>query len=144
MGIQFTAVDAGNPRETPFGTFPGRVELGERFEFFGWAYGNARPMFALLGLAVDPGDLAGEATIPELRRAVIWARATLETRAPTLARPRETRFGAPVERDGVVEMRPVRMVAMELDVDGIRRRLEDFAAFVEAAAAAGATGVTWG
>jgi hypothetical protein len=143
MGVSFSAVDATRPRETPFGTFPGRVDLGERFEFFSWANENARVMFDLLG--IDAGEeLVGEATIAELRRAVMRARATVDRRAPELSRPGSVEYGAPVERDGVVEMRPVRIVRGPILEERIRERLEDLAAFVEAAARAGATGVTWG
>lgn len=144
MSVSFSALDSTRPRETPFGTFPSRVKVpGWTFGGPNWNVGNARALLGLLGL--DSEDLCGEATLPELRRALLGARARFDRRAPAFVREERVEYGAPREdEDGVVEMRPLRLFEGGLDLAGIRRRLEELAEFVEAAAALGADLIAWG
>jgi len=142
MSVSFRAVDRNRPRSTPFGEFPGDVDLGERFEFLSFSFAPGRAILELLGLAND--ELLGEATLPEFRRALIRARATFERRAPAYVEPTRVETGRPVERDGVVEMRPVRVVWGGIDLEGLERRLALLEDFTAAAIAAGATDINWG
>jgi len=120
---------------------------------------NARALLALLGWAAAPSriplgeirvgeptgefDLWGERTLPDARRAVMVARATFDRRVSALVR--EDDCGAPrVREDGAVEMRPVRVQSFGLDAEGLRDRLESFAALVEEGGTLGAVKVTWG
>lgn len=122
--------------------------------------GNARALLALLGWAAAPSqiplgeirvgeptgefDLMGERALPDARRAVMVARATFDRRAGALVRESETLYGAPrVREDGAVDMRP-RVMVGGLDAEGLRDRLESFAALVEEGATLGAVQVTWG
>jgi hypothetical protein len=143
MSVTFTATDSTRPRTTPFGTFSARVEVPD-WPFGGphWNAGNARALLGLLGLANE--ELCGEATLPELRRALLAARARFDRRAPEFVREERVEYGAPREVDGVVELRPLRLLEGGLDLAGIRTRLEELAEFVEAAAALGADAVSWG
>jgi len=144
VSVSFSATDSTRPRETPFGPRPARVEVpGWEFGGPNWNAGNGRAVLGLLGLAND--ELAGEATLPEIRRAILAARARFDRRAPDFVREEVVEYGAPREdEDGVVEMRPLRFFAGGLDLVGIRRRLEELAAFVEAAAELGADAISWG
>ncbi len=107
-----------------------------------WSNGNARAMFALLCLG---DELYGEAALPDVRRAILRARATFDRRAPALVRPEEVGYGAPRENeDGAIELRPVRMWSAGLDVVGIRSRLDAFERCVDTLAGRGATHINWG
>jgi len=115
MGIQFSA-RIGDERARLMG-----------FEWFGWNYGNAAAMFALL--ARPPMEYErGEMSIPEARRAIIWAVNTLDARGASLTRPTESHG---------------RVVVAGLSVAGIANRLQDFREFVEAAEKAGAEAIRW-
>jgi len=120
---------------------PEKIELGISLN---WANSNARAVLNVLGLpGYDEDTLAGEATIVVCRRAVIRANATESLDAYT--RPGAVEYAPPREHeDGVVELKPVRMVSFGLCEEGIRERVDAFAAFVEAAAGAGALGISWG
>lgn len=99
---------------------------------------NARALFGVLGL---PFAEAGVVTIAEARRAVMRARARTELGA--FERPAIVVTGAPIERDGVVELRPVRARIGGLDAEMILDRVERLAELVEQGAADGATVLCW-
>lgn len=103
-----------------------------------WANDNAWRLLRALGLAAET---TGEATMPEARRAVMRARA--RTDLSGFARAEERTYGQPCEREGVVELRPVRSFGPALGEEDVRARIEQFARFVEAAEAAGATLIRW-
>jgi hypothetical protein len=143
VSVSFAALDSRRPRATPLGSFPSAVDVpGWPFGGPNWNVGNARALLGLLGL--DSEDLVGEAGLPELRRALLAARARFDRRAPAFVRPERVEFGAPRDLDGVVELRPLRLLEGGLDLDGIRRRLRELADFVEAAADLGADAISWG
>lgn len=106
--------------------------------FVNWNEGNARSLFGALGIPFEP---IGEVTLPEARRAVIRARA--RTSLDAFTRPEERVYGRPVERDGVVELRQLRVFGMGLSVEGIGERLERFEAFLREATERGATKISW-
>ena len=119
--------------------------------FVNWCNGNAGILFDLLGLGrgssspAFEGDLHGEAPLADVRRAIVRARATLDRRGPALARPEVTLYGAPrVLPDRTVELRPLRLLSMGLDVEGMRTRLDAFERCVNALTERGATHITWG
>jgi hypothetical protein len=141
MSVSFRAVDRNHPRLTPFGEFPGDVDLGERFEILSFASVPGRAILDLLGLAND--ELLGEATLPEFRRALIRARSTFDRRAVAFVEPTRVETGRPAERDGVVELRPVRVVWGGIDIEGLDRRLALLEEFAVAAVSAGATEIVW-
>lgn len=130
MSVSFYAVD-----------MPEKIELGISLN---WSNSNARAVLSVLGLpGYDEDTLAGEATIAECRRAVIRANATESLDAYT--RPDAVEYAPPREHErGVVELKPVRMVSFGLCEEGIRERVDAFAAFVEAAVSAGALVISWG
>lgn len=142
MSVYFSALDRRVLRRTPFGDRPTRLDLGERLEFVGFASVPGRAILDLLGLAND--ELLGEATLPEFRRGLILARATFSRRAKAFVQPSRVEYGRPVDRDGVVELRPVRVVYGGVDLEGLERRIALLEEFVAAAIAAGATDVAWG
>jgi hypothetical protein len=140
-----------NRRNPRFPEFPESVDLEvDDPRFVNWANGNAAALFALLGLGAgsktewSEGYVQGEAPLPDVRRAIIRARATFERRAPELARPESVEHGAPrALPDGSVELRPVRRYEMGLDAEGIGRRLDAFERAVDALADLGATHIAW-
>jgi hypothetical protein len=121
---------------------------------------NARALLAALGLATpahhcdataslesmaarsELNELLGSCTLPEARRALLRAR---NTDLSALERPGELVYGAPRQaEDGSIELRPLRCVSGGLDLEGLRRRLDDFERLVARAAALGAPGISWG
>jgi hypothetical protein len=97
------------------------------------ASANARAFLALLGL--DPGSgPEGEATLPQVRRAVIRARATFERRAPRFTR-------APTE---TTPLGTCRVFVGGIDESYFERKLDDFEKFVDAVVEMGATSISWG
>jgi hypothetical protein len=141
MSVNFRGVDRNRPRSTPFGEFPGDVDLGERFEFLSFASVFGRAILDLLGLASD--DLTGSATLPEFRRALIRARSTFDRRAVDFVEPTRVESGRPVDRGGIVELRPVRVVWGGIDIEGLDRRLALLEEFAVAAVSAGVTDIAW-
>lgn len=108
---------------------------------------NARAFLELLDL--DTEYLVGEITIPEARRAIMGARARFAARAPGLAREgRELRSprGVRPRADGVLELTGGRYQGTigALDLEDLEGYLRRFSVFVEAAARARATAITWG
>jgi len=142
MGLQFQAIgEDGRPiylegfdildPDSPRGWFAA----------YGWNSGNAVAMCDLLGLG-DP--TFGSVDIYAARRAVLRATALFDSKAPNHTREEERRYGAPsTGSDGVVELRPLRAVSRALTIEDIRQKLTTFAAYVEAAASAGAIRIQW-
>ena len=94
---------------------------------------NVRAFLSFVG--IDPGQGPhGEATLPEVRRAVIRARATFERRSPRFIRP----------LSDTTEAGTCRVVVGGIDEAYLARRLGDFERFVEAVVGMGATGIYWG
>lgn len=146
MGIQFSGTDSKNPHVVGGRSFPSFVEMAERWEF-GVSMSNCtgRAFLTLLGLPFEPEGLCGACTLPEARRAVMQARATFTRKVNDLTISAETLHGRPRQNeDGVVELRPFRGYDFGVDADRLQRRLDQFADFIEAAAAAGADGISWG
>jgi hypothetical protein len=111
-----------------------------------WNVGNAAALWPLLGLPAHGGEVPqhGEVPIPDARRALVRARALFDREAPRLARPAKLEHGGPRRReDGAIELRPLRAFSARLDVEGIARRVDAFARFVEAIGERGATHIAW-
>jgi hypothetical protein len=105
----------------------------EDHAYLNLASANAGAFLAFLGLA--PGDGPdGDATLPEVRRAVIRARATFERRAAKF-----TRASTETSRLG-----QCRVIVGGIDEEYLARRLEDFARFVDVVVEMGATSIYWG
>jgi hypothetical protein len=154
MSISFSAINENETREVTFAdgqtqSFPEFVDLPEEFEFFSMSNDNAMAIFGLLGIE---WDCCGTISIPEARRAVIRAKATFERRAPEFTEEEihlpGGHAGTRVVREGSGVTRIERMGAefhsFARDEDYLSRRVSDFADLVEAAANAGATGLSWG
>lgn len=108
--------------------------------YVNWCNGNAYTMLKVLGLRGADG---GSVAIAEARRAVI--RATSRSDLNAYARPDECLYGAPrADENGAIELRPLRVVSMGLDVEAIQERITQFAEFVEESARRGATRIWWG
>ena len=149
MGIQFTALDTRwiDPDGDGGRRIQMRVELPERWEFFGFGMGNAALVLGLLdeSMAINGRPRAGiftdhqygEATLADARRAVMAARARFERVAPIMVQVGD-------EFQEWVDALGGRVTAgPRVDMEALRRRLEDFAEFVEAAATAGADRIMW-
>jgi hypothetical protein len=94
---------------------------------------NARAFLEFLRL--DPGyGPDGEATLPEVRRAVMRARATFERQARrfTRASTETTRLGK------------CRVIVGGIDEAYLARRLDDFERFMNAVVERGAVAIYWG
>ncbi len=144
MSVSFSGLDSTRPHPKFEGTWTA-VRLSDNdddFEEPNFSNTNARAVLDLLGLPFEDGT--GAAAISDVRRAIMRARATFEKRAPALVREDEVQYGRPVDRGGVVELRPLRMLSFGLDAEGLRSRLELVAAYVERVAARGATHLSWG
>jgi hypothetical protein len=94
---------------------------------------NARAFLAFLRLDPGPGP-DGEATLPEVRRAVIRARATFDRRAPKF-----TRASSDTQSVG-----QCRVIVGGIEEAYFERRLGDFERFVDAVVERGATSIYWG
>jgi len=97
------------------------------------ANGKARSFLGFLGL--EPGeDLYGETSLPEVRRAIMRARATFKRTVGCFA------------REGSDTMRPGRCRVVEGGIDAgyFARRLDDFERFLGAVAERGARSIYWG
>ena len=147
MGLDFFGTDHHHPHPR-LPEFPAPVHLDDDDpRAFGLNVGNAAALWPLLGLPLEGGHVppGGEVSIPDVRRALMRARATFERQAPKLVRAAEIEFGAPsVQDDGTVELRPLRAIWFGLDEDGLAARLDRLERFVEAVAERGATHVAWG
>jgi hypothetical protein len=114
------------------------VSLGDDDHGLNFNNANALALLSLLKLTEGqrPGedDLCGAVTLAVARRAVMYARATFARRAQAFTRQEEQGEGT----------QGARFVSCGLDVDGLSRRLEAFAAHVEALAQAGASHISWG
>jgi len=142
--VTFQAFNTHAPPRVVFGRPVLRtVELPPPHQDLHFANRNARAVLTLLGF--DSADLAGERSLPQCRRGLMRARASFNRFAPELTEPTRTVLGPPRQRpDGVLELRPVRGWIQGLGEQGLWRRLEEFAAFVEAAAAHDADLIGWG
>ena len=141
MSISIYATDHNRPHPR-LPEFPAAIhfEVGDPRNV-NWSNANASILFALLGVGES---LIGEAPLPDVRRGIIRARATFDTRAPKLARPDAVAYGAPRTcDDGTVELRPIRMLSFGLDEEGMRTRLVAFERAVEALADLEATHIAW-
>jgi len=143
MSVSFMAVDSRVSHD-----YPRSVELPPPFDGYGLnlCNANARALLGLLRLPLGDetyGDLSGQVTIAEARRAVIRARASFERRAELFTRATEREMGAFSQDDGTTRIGE-RFVAMGIDEDYLDKRLSEFGRFVEAAAEAGADHICWG
>ena len=110
-------------------------------QLINWSNGNAAILFELLGLGRSS---FGEAPMPEMRRAIVRARATIGSRGPRFERPEIVTYGPPRENaDGTIELRPMRVWSTGLDVEGMRVRLDAFERAIHELARRGATHITW-
>lgn len=104
-------------------------------DFFNISNANARALLSLLAFEIEP---CGTATLPDVRRGIMRARATFERRAgaalaigPGMAEQAISALGA-------------RLVCPRVTTEDLRDRLERFAAFVERSSRIGATHIVWG
>ena len=104
--------------------------------------GNAATLLRALGIPPtdEHGSLCGDVSIVEARRGVVRAK---NTKLYHLGRPEAVQHGKPVERDGIVELRPVRYFSPEFTADDILERVVRFAELVEQANDAGAERIGW-
>jgi len=135
VGISISALDVTAPRETPWGTFPARLEV-EGWEAYGLNLRSSNALLGVLGavLRVDLDPLCGSLSLPEARRAAWGALARLEA------------LGSPYAEEAISEAPRGRAAYFRpgFTVEDLRRRLVDFQRFVEAADRAGATDIGWG
>ncbi len=133
MSVTFVATEANH--ESP----AHRRDLGE----LNVVNGNAAVLLALLGFPAE--DLFGEATLPEMRRALMLARARLDRDPTAYTRPAATVVGPPRSNaDGTLTARPIRAYVGGLDAGRLTFYLDTLQELVLAAAAAGATHIAWG
>jgi len=128
-----------------------------------FANANARDLLYLMGLAGapvhrpldeivvsccnsdQPFDMYGNLSVPDMRQHIMVARATFDNKVEWLVHDEEKLYGKPYkDEEGVIQMRPLRVVAPEKTADQIKERLESLASFVEAVARQGATVIRWG
>ena len=96
---------------------------------------NALAFLALLNIpSGDENGLCGSVTIPEARRAIMFARNTFERHVDGL-----TREDSDTRKPG-----QCRVIETGIDREYFERRLNDFVNFVEAQAIAGADEISWG
>ena len=144
MGIQFSARNKAGQR----------VQMPERFEFYGFNVGNAAAVMGLLGF--QGSEQYGEASIRQLRDALAQARAHFQARAPKYTRQAQVIIGSTVVDARAQELTAtmcdllggeparIRGTIGGLDEQGLFERLNTLSAFVEAAVEAGATSIRWG
>lgn len=151
MSVSFFGLDLQRIRTTPHASFPRRIHLHDDPQediddprSVNLANTNARAFLTFLGLG-DGEDLYGNAPIPEVRRAIMRARATFHQRAHAFVRRCEIVHASPrVNHDGTVELRPVRVHIAGIDEEYLMRQLDKLEVLVEELAERGATHLGWG
>jgi hypothetical protein len=151
MSVSFFGLDFKQIRTTPHGCIPLRIRLHDDPQEdladprnVNLANTNARAFLSFLGLG-DGEDLYGSVPIPEVRRAIMRARATFHQRAHAFVRRCEIVHASPrVNHDGTVELRPVRVHIAGIDEEYLMRQLDRLGVLVEALAGRGATHLGWG
>jgi hypothetical protein len=152
MSVSFFGLDFKQIRHTPHGSFPRRIHLHDDPQediddprSVNLANLNARAFLVFLGVQDAGADLYGSVPIPEVRRAIMRARATFHQRARSFVRGSEIVHGKPrVNEDGTVTLRPVRVWIGGLDEDYLMRQLDKLEVLVGALAERGATHLGWG
>ena len=155
MSVQLSASNHNEMEDEVLGKrFPKWIHLGDCDDiakeiehplFIDWSNVNARSVLTLLGLVKVGGDLAGEISIPEARRAVMRARATFDRVASRLIRYGKVQYSPPrANEDGSVEIRPLRYVEPAVGTEYLARQIDRFEKYVEHVAKKGATHVSWG
>jgi hypothetical protein len=152
MSVSFFGLDFKQIRHTPHGSFPRRIHLHDDPQddladprSVNLANLNARAFLVFLGVQDAGEDLYGNAPIPEVRRAIMRARATFHQRAHAFVRRCEIVHASPrVNHDGTVELRPVRVHIAGIDEEYLMRQLDRLGVLVEALAGRGATHLGWG
>jgi hypothetical protein len=142
MSVSFSRVDRSKTTEVEGRTHPGWINGTCEVN---WANANAAVMLGLMGFSGN--DLyVGQEGLPEMRRALMLARARVESgRAGQMTREDRIVFGAPrAQDDGTMNLRPIRLMEVGLDLEGIRTRLDLFSAFLDEAAKLGADEIWWG
>ena len=151
MTVSFFGLDFKRIGTTPHGSFPLRIHLHDDAQDdladprnVNLANLNARAFLAFLDLQDQREDLYGEAPIPEVRRAIMRARATFHQRAHAFVRRSEIVHGSPrVNHDGTVELRPVRVWVGGIDEEYLMRQLDRLGVLVGELAERGATHLGW-
>jgi hypothetical protein len=151
MSVSFFGLDSKRIRTTPHASFPRRIHLHDDPQediddprSVNLANTNARAFLTFLGLG-DGEDLYGSVPIPEVRRAIMRARATFHQRAHGFVRSPQIIHGSPrVNHDGSVELRPVRVWVGGIDEEYLMRQLDKLGVLAEELAERGATHLGWG
>jgi len=147
MSITVFGLDETQPVEyRPGFTYPKSVNLPfEHPAWTKWANGNAHLVLELLGLKGEDveGELYGQVTVAEARRAVIRARATFARVVPGLVREECQERVAVKREDGTVELRTKVWVG-GVDAGYFKRQVDQFEACVSVLAVKGATHIAWG
>jgi hypothetical protein len=152
MSVSFFGLDFKQIRHTPHGSFPRRIHLHDDPQEditdprnVNLANPNARAFLVFLRLQDAGEDLYGNVPIPEVRRAIMRARATFHQRAHAFVRRCEIIHGKPgVNEDGSVELRPVRVWVGGIDEEYLMRQLDRLGVLVGELAERGATHLGWG
>lgn len=146
MSVTFGAID--NTKTTTFRrdgreiAYAACIDLGDDI-YVNFANTNARALLDMIGLAGR--DLEGSLPIADMRRALMGVRARFDRIVVKYVREDRTEYGEPrVREDGAVDLRPVRVCECGTDEGEIKCRLDALTKLVDAAAAAGATDITWG
>lgn len=142
MSVSFSKVDRAKTTEVEGRTHPGWVEGTQEVN---WNNGNAVVMLGLMGFSGNE-LMYGQEGLPEMRRALMLARARVESgRAEQMTREDRIVFGPPrAQDDGTMNLRPIRLMEQGLDIEGIKTRLEQFSAYLDEAAKLGADEIWWG
>lgn len=152
MSISFNALDSNNAQILDFGrgpfTAPALLDI-EGWEFGGPNFHNAggAVIIHILSEATDRAldTVSGQVTIHEALRALMAAGHLFDRLAPQHVVEPSVVHGAPrTNEDGTVELRPVRLIDCGLSLEGIERRFDELVSFVDLAAQAGATDISWG
>jgi hypothetical protein len=152
MSVTFQALDATRPQSFTCSdgevlTHPSRVELPD-WEWGGPNFHNAGGAAIVRILAEATGTVLDTVqdsiSIHEARRALWAAQARFEQLALKHTFEGEIVHGEPrTDEDGVVELRPVRVINCGLDMAGIERRFGELCRFIDDAVSAGATDISW-
>jgi hypothetical protein len=129
-------------------TIPTTVHMGEGDEDIldlNLSNMNASALLKLLGFEpMGPDGMVGEVTVPEMRRAIMRAVNTFDSKAGACTRATEIEYGKPRDNgDGTIELRPVRVYSQGIDEEYLSRRLAQLAENVEVLVKRGATHITW-
>jgi len=146
MSITFEGLNYNDIRSTPFGDIPTTVSIQDTFEaeiddprYLNMANSTACTLLRFLGIA-DHVEVAAT----DMRRAIVKARATFDSKVSRYTCPEEITYDGPREtEDGTTNLKPPRCIHSAIDAEYIREKIDILEQLTIGLQERGATHITW-